>query len=247
MNRGERPTERPHVAADPAALAAFAAAAVAARIRARAAERGRFDLVLSGGTTPGPVYEALAESHAGDVPWDRVHVWYADERCVPPDDPASNHGAVEVALLGRVALRPPQVHRVRGEDAPGRAADLYEEALRDAWPRAASPEFDLVLLGIGTDGHTASLFPGSPVLEERVRWVSPARSPAAPHPRVTLTLPGLAGAREVVFLVTGGGKRPVLAEILRDPVASAARYPAARLAAMRSVAFWADAAAAGVA
>lgn len=246
MSAGPRSPERPHVAADPETLGTFAAETIARRARAAVAARGRFHLVLAGGTTPEPTYRALADRHASDVPWDRVHVWYGDERCVPPTDPASNHLAAERALLSRVPMLPEHVHRIRGEDAAGAAADRYESELREVFGRATSPEFDVVLLGVGSDGHTASLFPRSPVLAERVRWVSPATAPVAPTRRVTLTLPAFAGAREVVFLVTGASKRSVLAEILADPLAASESYPAAAVAARRSVAWWTDAAASGI-
>jgi len=191
----------------PAAVARWDAAEVAAAI----AERGGCALALSGGHTPRPVYEALAEAPlAGTVDWGRVDVYFADERGVPPDHPDSNYRMAAGAFLDRVPLVRARVHRMPAE-RPDRdaAAREYERLLPDA--------LDVLLLGMGPDGHTASLFPGSPALDERERRVVPAVAPYPPAPRLTVTPPVIASARRVAVLVTGSGKASMVARALAGP------------------------------
>jgi len=154
---------------DGEAVARAAASAVAGRIAAGVARRGAFSLVLAGGSTPKRAYEVLAAEHRG-LPWQSVHLFWGDERCVPPDDPDSNYAMSKTALLDRVPVPAPNVHRVRGELGAPAAADECERDLRAHFRGAASPAFDLVLLGMGEDGHTASLFPGNAALAETKRW-----------------------------------------------------------------------------
>jgi 6-phosphogluconolactonase len=221
-------------------LAQAAAAEIAARLSAAAAP---FGLVLAGGSTPKRTYEVLATKRPAAAKWTSVSVWFGDERCVPPDHADSNFAMAKAALLDRAG--PFDVHRVLGERHPQEAADDYERRLRAESGASPRPPFDLVLLGMGEDGHTASLFPGHPALAETSRWAVAVETEAkAPRWRVTLTIPALAAADEVWFLVTGVAKRAVLAEILRDPVAAASRYPAAGVASRaRRVVWFADAAA----
>ncbi|MHC4472801.1 MAG: 6-phosphogluconolactonase, partial [Planctomycetota bacterium] len=182
------------------------AAGLVLRASAHAAdEHGEFRLVLAGGSTPRRLLERLADE---PVEWSRVQVFFGDERCVEPDDPASNYRMAREALLDRVPLAEGQVHRICGEEGPERAAALYEEEIA-AWPR-----FDMVLLGLGGDGHTASLFPGGPELSEARRRVVASRSPAPPPERVTLTLPAINASREAMFVVTGEAKAARVAEVL---------------------------------
>jgi 6-phosphogluconolactonase len=229
---------------DPEATARAAAAAVAARIASAVAGRGTFSLVLAGGSTPKRAYELLAETQAG-LPWKSVHVFWGDERCVPPDAPDSNYAMAKAALLDRVPIPAANVHRIRGELGAAPAADDCEKGLRTHFGGAAAPAFDLVLLGMGEDGHTASLFPGNPALAEAARWAVPVETTAkAPRWRVSLTLPALSAADEAMFLVTGAGKRAVLADIAANPDSAPARYPAAAVRAGR-VTWFIDAAAAG--
>lgn len=193
---------------------------VAAERVVRAAEeavdrRGRFTIALSGGSTPRPLYDLLGGPFRERVPWERTEIYFGDERCVPPAHPDSNFAAARQALLGYVPLA--RVHRIEGELPPERAAANYDATLRAAFPDDLAPTFDVVLLGVGPDGHTASLFPGSPALEERERWAVavPAPSTVAPHvPRVTVTLPPIERAREVWFLAAGADKRDVLRRLL---------------------------------
>ena len=161
-------------------------------------------IVLTGGSTARLAYERLA---ARDVDWSRCTLWFSDERCVPPDDERSNYGMARDALFDRLPGEAPDVRRIPGELGPDAGAAAYETELRAAFGEGI-PRFDLVLLGLGPDGHCASLFPGDPALEERERLaVGVARAGLAPLvPRVTLTLPVLNAARQVLFLVTGADK-----------------------------------------
>lgn len=204
----------------PRELARAAAAEVLRRGRRAVRQRGAFDVALAGGHTPLALYEALASgSAARSGLWRHVHVFWGDERIVPPEDPASNYGTAWKAGLRRLRLSADHVHRVPGETADARhAAVVYENELRSRFVGAVWPRFDLVLLGLGTDGHTASLFPGSDALEEKERWTAAAEDGDPPVPRVTLTLPVLNNAAAVLFLVAGSAKAGVLASLLTaDP------------------------------
>lgn len=223
--RGEPPEPRVTVATDAEALAGLAAAEIA-RAAARAAQaRGLAALALAGGLTPRRAYQRLAEpeEHEG-VPWEKVVLFFGDERCVPPDHPDSNARMVREALLARLPIPAANVFRMAGEEPdPERAAAAYEAELRREL--GPEPRLDLVLLGMGADGHVASLFPGSPALEERRRLVC-AIEDGPPHPRrLTLTLPAMAAARAVLFLVSGAEKAATVAEVLagRRPELPAAR------------------------
>jgi 6-phosphogluconolactonase len=173
------------------------------------AARGSFSLSLSGGNTPKPVYEALAKR---PLDWSKVVITFGDERCVPPDDAQSNYLMARNTLLDHIAIPAENVLRMKGEIDPGQAAKDYEAELR---ARAEGGVFrhDLVLLGMGPDGHTASLFPGTPALEERERLVVENYVPKAGMWRITFTYPLLDAARHVCFLVNSAGKDDVLAEV----------------------------------
>jgi len=160
-------------------------------------------VALAGGSTPRRLYERLATS---DFPWPETEVFFGDERCVPPDHPASNFGMATEALLSKV---PARVHRMRGEDCDPAG---YEQELRAVFG-PAMPQFDLVLLGLGEDGHTASLFPGDAALRVTNRWVVRVERPD--HVRLTLTLPVLSAARIALFLVSGSAKREATGRLLR--------------------------------
>jgi 6-phosphogluconolactonase len=186
-------------------------AAVAERLT-EAAERGG-QIVLTGGSTPRGAYAAAARR---DADWSNATVWFSDERMVPPDHPDSNFGMTAAALLNQLS-HPPTVVRIPGELGADAAAGTYEALLRERM--GSDPRFDLILLGVGPDSHTASLFPGKPELEELGRFAAPV-----PHagmepqvPRVTLTFPVLNGAREVVFLVSGADKADAVARAFGDP------------------------------
>ena len=222
------PSPEIHVFPDAAALAEAAAQRFVALATAAVATRGRFTAALSGGATPGALYRLLAaEPFRARAPWAQLHLFWADERCVPPDDPGSNYRLVAETLLAGAPIPPENVHRMRGEWEPERAARDYECALRAFFDDEA-PRFDLVLLGLGTDGHTASLFPGAETLAETARWVAPAVAEYENRPawRLTLTLPVLNAARNVIFLVRGADKAAIVRVALGD---AAARLPAQRV------------------
>lgn len=231
--------------ADPEALAR-AAAGELVRVATRAVgERDAFALALAGGETPRRLYELLAdprEPFRDRIAWSRTHVFFGDERPVPPDHRDSNFRMAREALLGRVPAA--SVHRIRGEDPA--AAEEYEAELRRffAIPAGeAPPRLDLVLLGLGTDAHTASLFPRSPALEERRRWVAAPFVERLGTRRITLTLPILDRARAVLFLVSGGDKAEALARVL-EPAAGEELPPAARVRPEGEILWFVDRAAA---
>lgn len=194
---------------------------------------GRFAVALSGGSTPQGLYHRLAaEPFRTRVEWPRVHAFWGDERCVPPDDPASNYRMAWQALLEHVPIPSEHIHRIRGEAKPVPAAEEYERTLRQFFGAPEGPpaprhgaRFDLVLLGLGPDGHTASLFPGDPAVLEVERWVLAVEAPILPPRRVTLTPVVLRAARQVMFLVFGKEKAPALRHALAADI-PAGRDPA---------------------
>jgi 6-phosphogluconolactonase len=201
------------------------AAAGARRIR-RAAEtaineRGAFHLALAGGSTPKGVYQRLA-LEAPALDWAQIQLYFGDERCVPPEHPGSNYRMVKTALIDAVAVPAANVHRMRGEDPPAAAAAAYEHELGPARP------LDLVLLGLGADGHTASLFPGTAALDETERACVAVDVPALRATRLTLTYPVLLEARAVLFLIAGVEKAHTLREVVEGEMRPAA-LPAQRI------------------
>jgi 6-phosphogluconolactonase len=197
----------------------------AARFQRLAAESitaaGRFSVALSGGSTPLVLYHLLAEPpFRGAIDWARVHLFWGDERFVPPDHPDSNYRAALEALVRRVPIPTANVHRIPTEATePEAAAAHYEDTLRRffAAPAGDMPRFDLILLGLGPEGHTASLFPGTPPLDEDSRLVVATHVPNLAAWRITLTPPVLRGARHVIFLVSGPDKAVVLRDVLEGP------------------------------
>ena len=226
---------------DAEALALRAADVFAMAAQAAAAARGRFAAALSGGETPRALYRLLArQQFAQKVPWRRVHLYWGDERCVPPDDPASNYGMARDAFLKHVPLAAENVHRMRGEGDPDAAGLAYDEELRALArlerPASGVPVFDLVLLGLGRDGHTASLFPHSPALDEEERFCVATEAPDG-SPRLTVTLPVVNSARRVMVLVSGSDKAGMVAEVfesLRVPKA----VPAQAIAPVKGQLLW---------
>lgn len=206
------------------ALSRAAAQLFIERARHCLLQRGRFDVVLAGGDTPRRTYELIAERNT-EVTWTGVHVWWGDERCVPESDPRSNVRMAHETLLEHVSIPSDQVHPIDGRRKRDEAARLYEEELRRRFGGQARPAWDLVLLGLGTDGHTASLFPGQDAVQEEERWVVGVPAPGDGPDRVTLTPAGLNGAGEVVFLVAGAEKAEALKALQRDP-ADPRRCPA---------------------
>jgi 6-phosphogluconolactonase len=217
------------VVADASALAEEAAARFVRLAQEATQSRGRFSAALAGGSTPRELYERLGRAPYRDqVPWPQVHLFWGDERRVPPDDPGSNYRLAAETFVTRVPLPPENVHRMAGELAPQAAVRAYRRDLEDFFcgPR---PRFDLVLLGLGGDGHTASLFPGAETLEKKTETVAAVEADYAGRPagRLTLTLPAINTARHVMFLVAGEDKAGIVGEVLEGP---AGRFPAQRVA-----------------
>ena len=227
------------------ALAADAARRFVSVAAQAVRETGRFVVALAGGSTPRRLYELLATPEYADrVDWARMHVFWGDERCVPPDDRASNYRLARAALLDRVPIPTARVHRIRGEDEPVRAAAAYEVELRAAFATPHGPprvqggrRFDLILLGMGSNGHTASLFPGHAAVRERERWVMAEHVAEVAAWRITLTTPVLNAAAHVVFLVTGAEKAATLQRVLDGPVRPDA-LPAQAIAPADGVLTW---------
>jgi 6-phosphogluconolactonase len=204
-------------------LSAAAARKFAAKAGEAIEERGRFAVVLAGGSTPKAMYDVLARDYADRIDWSRVHVFFSDERTVPPDHEDSNYKMASEVLLDHVPVG--SVHRIRGELPPDEAAKACEEELRMFFRTEDVPRFDLILLGVGRDGHTASLFPETSALEVHDRWVVANPVLKLDTIRITLTIPVINAARAVVFLVAGEDKAEALGKILEgdtDPRA----YPA---------------------
>ena len=205
------------VYADGAALALAAAELFAEAARTAVAARGRFVVALSGGATPRSTYEILAEEPwRSRVPWPSFHVFWGDERCVPPNDERSNERMAREALLDHVPVVAGQVHPIRCAGDPAAAAARYEETLKEYFPEGR-PRFDLVLLGLGANGHTASLFPGAAVLKEERRWAAEVFLAEEDLWRVTLTAGAINSAALVVFLVAGRDKADILRRVRERP------------------------------
>jgi 6-phosphogluconolactonase len=217
---------------DVAALSRGAADMIATAAESAVAARGRFTFCLSGGSTPRTLYQLLAAEYRTRIPWSSTVVFFGDERCVPPDHADSNYAMARAALLSQIPGLESRTHRIEGERAPADAAIRYEVVLRGEFDAASAETFDILLLGVGTDGHTASLFPGSPALAERKRWaVATEAPPTAPiRPRVTLTYPVLNGASTTLVLCAGTDKRDILAKIDAAGADAPARYPVMQIA-----------------
>lgn len=228
--------------ADPAALARRVAEWMTS---AALAATGAFRVSLSGGSTPKALYALLAsDAFRGRFPWERVSWYWGDERFVPHDHPESNYRMTREAMLARAPVPPANIHAVPADGTPDDAAARYERTLRAAYGSAvldpARPLFDITLLGLGADGHTASLLPGEPVLQERNRWVA-AVSHGRPEVRITMTYPAIESSRHVAFLVAGKDKAAILHEIR----GGGSQVPAARVKPVGELVWFVDRAAAG--
>jgi 6-phosphogluconolactonase len=208
-----------------------------------AASRGRFAICLSGGSTPRRLYQRLAQPPFRDrMPWDRIHWFWGDERFVAWDHPDSNYGMARAALLDQAPIPAENIHGIETRGAPAEAASVYQQTLETYYGAAIldpqRPLFDVLLLGLGPDGHTASLIPGTAVLAERDRWVAEVVG-ARPEIRLTLTYPALDSSRHAAFLVAGADKRPMLNRALAGDEA----LPAARVRPVGDLTWFVDAAA----
>lgn len=192
-------------------------------------DREAASICMAGGGTPRATYQSLASTYGASVDWSRVEVWFGDERCLPPDHEDSNFRMVDDTLLSQVAIPLANIHRIPGELHPLAAARAHDLELHAAFPDVkGDPTFDLLLLGVGADGHVVSLFPHSPALDERGQWAVAVDAPNGnpPVPRVTLTPPILERARRVLYLVAGAAKR----DITRRVLLGGEDLPAARFA-----------------
>ncbi len=183
------------------------------------AQKGSFTVALSGGSTPKALYELLADQFRDQIPWPNIHFYWSDERHVPPDHPESNYRIANEAMLSRVPVSPANVHRILSENPAADAARDYEDTIKEI---GEDPRIDLIFLGLGTDGHTASIFPGSEVLDETERLVAAPWVEKLNTFRITMTLPLLNNGASVVFLVSGAEKAQIVKEVLEGPE----KYPA---------------------
>lgn len=198
------------------ALSQAAAELFAVQARTTVDARGRFLVLLSGGETPRRTYELLAqEPHRTRIPWQQVQFFWGDERCVPADDPRRNEVMAHRAFLDALPLHPEQLHPIMDDRSPRQAAERYEAQLRDFFDDSP-PCFDFIFLGLGEDGHTASLLPDSEALNEQVRWTAVTHRPDEEFSRVTLTAPLLNQAAVLLFLVVGCNKAKVLHSVLEE-------------------------------
>ena len=214
---------------DNAALNRVAAAEFLGIADSAIADHGRFRVALSGGNTPRAVYSLVAGVRKPEFPWSKTHIFFGDERSVPPDHPDSNYRMANETLLSKVPIPKENIHRVRTELDPESAARDYEEQIRNefALPENELPRFDLILLGLGDDGHTASLFPGTAALGERTRMVVANWVAKLNTFRITLTYPVLNNAAEDLFIVSGKGKAEIAAKVLSK--SETPEFPAQRV------------------
>ena len=180
---------------------------------------GRFVVAVSGGSTPRPMHRLLAEEpYYSKIPWNKIDLFWVDERCVPKDDPASNFGGAKQDFLDRVPIPMGQIHPMPGDISPEEGAFIYEREVKNYFRLGEGefPVFDMIVLGIGNDGHTASLFPGHKALEETQRLVVAVRGGDPRVSRLTMTLPVLNHGRQIVFMVSGKGKSPILKTLFEN-------------------------------
>ena len=235
------------VAPDPERLSELAAREVVEVVRHAVALRGRATIALSGGSTPRRLYARLGEQAGSEAAWAKTDLFWVDERFVPTDRPESNYRLVRETLLSGGHIPPERVHPVPTDARDVVTAGERYDAELHRFFTASGPTVDLAVMGIGPDGHTASLFPGTSALDERARWaVAVAQSPVPPSvPRVTLTLPFLNRSRCVLFLAVGAEKAEIVHRAVEEPGDGVDRLPAARIAGLESTVFFLDAAAAG--
>ncbi len=204
-----------------------------------------FSMVLSGGKTPRSLYALLAGEYSSDISWERVHLFWSDERCVPQESKDSNFAMAYKALISQVPLLSQNVHRIPAEiSPPEKAAGNYERMIREFFKPEEEDSFlfDAMILGVGEDGHTASLFPGSSTLADKGHWVLAVNAPSSfsPQKRITLTLPLINRSRSIFFLASGAKKREVVGGILKNPETARSLYPAAMIHPLGSVAWYVD-------
>ncbi len=220
------------------ALSRAAADAIEVAAHRAVASRGRFALALSGGSTPRTLYRLLATDYRTRIPWSLAQLFFGDERCVPPTHPDSNYRMARESLLAHIPGLEARTYRIAGERGPKVAAPEYDALLHTAFPGPDPVTFDVVLLGVGADGHTASLFPGSPALDEHARWAVPAEAPpdvTTTRARVTLTYPVFDAALETLILTAGADKQRIVEHVRADGASPNSPYPVARITARERV------------
>jgi 6-phosphogluconolactonase len=201
-------------------------------------EQEKITIALSGGSTPKVLFQVLAEKYATDMPWHKIHFFWGDERCVPPDHQDSNFGMTRSLLLDPLNIPTAQVHRVFGEIDPAEAARKYEDIISEHVPQErAWPVFDLIILGMGSDGHTASIFPHEMEWLESKNWCEVATHPESGQQRITLTGKVLNRARQICFLVTGDSKKEKVFQILKKQ-GNYLDYPAAHIVPVNGTLSW---------
>lgn len=207
---------------------------------------GRFDIALSGGSTPGLLFDRLAMKYSGLSDWRRVHLWWGDERCLPPGSEESNFRMSFEKLISKIPIPPENIHRIKGEENPDLEAKRYgEEIAKDLYQRNGWPVFDLILLGMGDDGHVASIFPDQMELMESSEFCSVAVHPDSGQRRITLTGYVINNANQIFMLVTGSGKSQRVAEIMNNEK-PAGKLPAFHIIPVHgSLTWFLDSAAAG--
>jgi 6-phosphogluconolactonase len=217
--RASRRADNIDTYADRESLARAAGESFVRSARAAVEQRGRFSVALTGGSSPRLLYGLLAEhSYSERIPWDDVHLFWGDDRCVPPGHPRSNYGLAQRLFISRVPIPRQNVHRIRGELSPERAAATYTAELT-AFFGSPFPRFDLIHLGLGDDAHIASLFPfDTPRLSERAVPAVPALRLPEGEPRVTLTLPAINAARRIEFLVPRLERKPIARSVMNGPL-----------------------------
>lgn len=211
--------------------------------RTAVASQGVFRVAISGGNTPKRLFLLLGTEYRDKIPWKKVELFWVDERCVPKDDEESNYKAAHDLMLSKLSLPGNHIHMIECEGDPEEAALRYEAEIRESFGTKDTPSFDLVLLGVGTDGHTASLFPGSEALRERKRLALAVRGGKPDVWRVTLTLPVINNASQVLFLVSGSSKADVLGDILGG-AGKKGKYPAGMVSPLANATWLIDKAAA---
>jgi 6-phosphogluconolactonase len=212
-------------------------------VRARSANGDFFSIALSGGHTPQKLYRLLADEYRDQLPWSKLHLFWGDERFVPHDDLRSNYRMVLKALIERVPIPTANVHPMPTHFAdPEHAARIYEKLLREFFP-SADRTFDLTLLGVGSDGHTASLFPNSPAIQEVRRWVISTNAPVEPLQRLSLSIPAINSSQRLLFLVSGAEKQQTISNILADRALNGGHFPASLVRGLESTQWFVDEAA----
>ena len=216
--------------ADPSSVASQFASDFAELIMTTLAGQEKITVALSGGSTPKTLYQLLADEYADKIDWNRIHFFWSDERCVAPDDDESNFGAANQLLLSKIQINESNVHRVHGEDDPDEERGRYENHIYEyvEIDDNAIPQFDLIILGIGTDGHTASIFPHQMQFLKSDRVCEVAIHPETAQKRITLSGSVLNGAHRVAFLVTGEEKSTILEQIIKK-TGDFESYPAANI------------------